>query len=213
MEKISNATIHILDDDAACRASVFSLLKDHHYSPLAHADVPGFWRQLEDEELGCLVLDLEVGGQSGLALLEKLRARGCRLPVIFLTARGGVASAVRAIKLGACGFLEKPLDPARLLAAVEEALCAELAERERVAARLAFERQLASLSGRESEVFERVLAGKRNKCIAEEMGVTVKTVEVHRGNVMRKMRARTIAGLVRLVAEYRREVGAAPALA
>jgi RNA polymerase sigma factor (sigma-70 family) len=147
---------------------------------------------------GCLVLDLRMPEIDGLELQDRLAESNGVRPILFLTGAGGVPESVAAMKAGAADFLEKPADPDRLVAAVRGAIAVD-AERRRASEQLArIQRRLDTLTRRERQVFERVVAGRLNKQIARELGVSEKTVKVHRGRVMEKMEATSLADLARL---------------
>jgi FixJ family two-component response regulator len=147
---------------------------------------------------GCIVLDLAMPGLNGLELQQCLSASGCHRPIIFLTGNGDISKSVRAMKAGAVNFLTKPVDERELLAAVEEALRLDAAERAAWSTRLSVSERLCTLTRRERQVFEQVVAGKLNKQIAAELGIVEKTIKVHRARVMRKMQATSLVELVHL---------------
>jgi FixJ family two-component response regulator len=147
---------------------------------------------------GCIILDLAMPGLNGLELQECLAAYGCHRPIIFLTGNGDISKTVRAMKAGAVNFLTKPVDDRELLAAVEEALRVDAAERAAWSTRHSVSERLSTLTRRERQVFEQVVAGRLNKQIAAELGIVEKTIKVHRARVMRKMHAGSIVELVHL---------------
>ena len=155
-------------------------------------------RRYDRDAPGCLVLDLALPGLSGLELQRMLEQRASFLPIVFLTGRGDIAKSVQAMKHGAADFLTKPVDDTELIAAIHEALARDQAlrrahlEQERVA------KCLATLTERERQVLEQIVAGRLNKQIAAELGTAEKTIKFHRGNLMRKMGVRVVADLVRL---------------
>jgi FixJ family two-component response regulator len=200
---MQNASIHIVDDDEAFRDSLVWLLESHDYHVTCHDSAEGFLASFAPEGLGCLIVDVRMPGMSGLELFEELNARDNPWPVIFITGHGDVPMAVQAVKRGAQEFLEKPFNQQALLNAVEDALNACSARQASVAALDAFEDRLGSLTTREREVLEKVIEGKMNKVIADEMGISIKTVEAHRGKMMDKMGARSIADLVQAVVAHR----------
>ncbi len=150
------------------------------------------------DQWGCVVLDIRMPGLSGLDLQEKLIEQGVDLPIIFVTGHGDVQMAVRAIKGGAVDFLEKPFSDQALLDRIQQSIARHRELREDSAMRHDIDHRLASLSRRERDVFQRVVNGMSNREIAEELGLSPKTVEVHRARVMEKMRARSLPDLVRL---------------
>lgn len=207
MKNNEAAIIHIVDDDEAFRDSLLWLLESHDYRVVGHDSAEAFLEGFGSDGTGCLVLDIRMPGMSGLELFEELCARGSDWPVIFITGHGDVPMAVQAVKRGAHDFLEKPFNQQSLLDAVESALAASRSRRASEAARVAIEDRLASLTSREREVLDKVIEGKMNKVIADELGISIKTVEAHRGKMMDKMGARSIADLVQSVVACRRQGG------
>ena len=194
-------TVFVVDDDEALRDALATLLEAEGIASETYANAACFLARLADwqpEASGCLVLDVRMPGLSGLDVQDELNARGLDMPVIFITGYGDVPSAVRAMKGGAVDFLSKPFDARALAERIREALRVDA---ERCAARreLAVARARAqTLSPRERQVFERVAAGQANKSVAIDLGVSERTVEIHRGHVMQKMGVRHFADLVRL---------------
>jgi FixJ family two-component response regulator len=200
--------IHIVDDDEAFRDSLVWLLESHDYQLACHDSAEGFLASYRPAPGGgCLILDIRMPGMNGLALYDELQARGNTWPVIFITGHGDVPMAVQAVKRGAHDFLEKPFNQDALLAAVDSALAsaANLAQSAQEAGQC--EARLATLTTREREVLERVIEGKMNKIIADDLGISIKTVEAHRGKMMDKMGVRSIADLVQTVVAYRQQKG------
>ena len=148
---------------------------------------------------GCLILDVRMPGMSGLELQHELNRRGARFPVIFITGHGDVPMAVEAMQLGAADFLQKPFSDEQLLQRVKKALAADQEARATMAALSVTRTRLATLTPREMEVMRLVTRGKANKVIGGELGVSQRTVEIHRAHVMEKMQARSLAELVRMV--------------
>jgi FixJ family two-component response regulator len=198
MSACSRPTVFIVDDDASVRRAVSRLLRSAGLTVAAFASPTEFLSQHDPETPGCLVLDLMMPGFSGLELQRALDRKGSILPIIFLTGRGDVPKSVQAMKRGAVDFLTKPVDDEVLLAAVRAAI-----EKDRVARREQNELseirvRLGTLTPREREVLEQVVTGKLNKQIADHLGIGEKTVKVHRGRVMQKMKVKSVADLVRL---------------
>jgi two-component system response regulator DctR len=197
------AVVHIVDDDPAIRDSLVWLFESRGLRTTTwssgEALLEGPWADLD----GCLVLDIRMEGIGGLELFDRLKARGCRLPIIFLTGHGDVPMAVEALKKGARDFLEKPFNGNELVDRVLAVLDAEADARERDRLRAAIEERLAALSGREREVMTLMLAGKMNKVIADELGITIRTVEVHRARIFEKTGVRSAVELANLVASLR----------
>lgn len=193
--------VFVVDDDAALRDAIGTLLEADGLVCETYANARAFLARMTDwppEASGCVVMDLRMPGASGLATQDKLNARGIDLPVIFITGHGDVPSAVRAMRGGALDFLRKPFDAKALSARIREALRMD-AERRAARRELASIRaRAATLSKRERQVFERVATGQANKSVAIDLGVSERTVEIHRSHVMKKMGARNLAALVRL---------------
>ncbi|SEN79153.1 two component transcriptional regulator, LuxR family [Sphingomonas gellani] len=196
--------VYIVDDEAEVRESLRALLqtrRDLHLVPFRSGDA--FMEAMEEHEPGCVLLDLLMPGMHGMDLLEQVSQREDAWPTVVLTGHGDVASAVRAIKLGAIDYLEKPYRAELLFAAVDAAhdrLSALEAESQ---FRRAARERLARLTTRELEVLDAILEGLSNKRIAERLGVSLRTVEVHRASIMTKLESGSVAALVRtaLVAE------------
>ena len=198
------ATVHIVDDDDEMRHALTRLLRVEGYEVRGHASAGDFLLAVPTAAgPGCLLLDLQMPGPSGLELQEALRRRPLRLPVVFLSGHGDVASGVQAMKAGAVDFLEKPVAPAALLAAVAAAVEASRAALEHSVEVGVAQARYAVLTPREREVFEQVVAGWLNKQIAGALGISERTVKMHRGQVMAKMRVASVADLVRTAALLR----------
>ncbi|MBV1905060.1 MAG: response regulator, partial [Pseudomonadales bacterium] len=167
----------------------------------AYADAQSFLSDLQSEERGCLVLDIKMPGMSGLELQQKLLQMDIIIPIIFITGHGDIPMAVEAMRRGAVDFIRKPFSDQELLDRVEQAF--ELDGRQHSLEENIDELQarVSSLTARESEVFNRVTMGQANKVIAIELGISERTVEIHRSNVMKKTEVRTLADLVRLKLE------------
>lgn len=200
---MSTAHIHIVDDDEAFRDSLAFLLESHDYMLACHDSAEALLDNFSPLGVGCLIVDIRMPGMSGLELFEELNNRHNPWPVIFITGHGDVPMAVQAVKRGAHDFLEKPFNQQNLLAAVESALASSRQQQASAAVRDRFAECLASLTAREREVLDKVVEGKMNKVIADELGISIKTVEAHRGKMMDKMRARSIADLVQAVVAWR----------
>jgi FixJ family two-component response regulator len=191
-------TVFVVDDDPAMRDSLCWLLQsvDLHVETYPSADA--FLAAYDAARPGCLVLDVRMPGMSGLNLQDELRARDIRLPIIMLSGHAEVPTAVRALKAGAIDFMEKPFSDELLLDRIRQAIDLDREQRDAGARRAAVAERYALLTPREREVMELVTAGKANKVIAAELGLSPKTVEVHRAAVMDKMRADSVADLVRM---------------
>lgn len=196
-------TVYLVDDDPAVRKALARLLGAEGFAVRGFDCAEAFLDAHDPDAHGCAILDLELPDIDGLGLQDRLRDRGACRPVVFLTGRATVPASVRAMKEGAVDFLQKPVDAARLTAAVSAALDRDRTERAAKAARRDVAARLDSLSPREREVMDHVVAGRLNKQIAADLGIAEKTTKVHRGRMMKKMGARTIADLVRLVTSHR----------
>jgi len=193
-------TVHIVDDDAAIRDSLTFMLESSGHRVRAHPSAEHFLDQADALEHGWIVTDVRMPGKSGLELLRTLKARGMTaLPVIVMTGHGDVPLAVEAMKAGAVDFLEKPFDESRLLAALQWSRESLALGDERAAEKLETARRIATLSGREMDVLEGLVAGHANKAIAFDLGISARTVEIYRANVMTKMKAASLSELVRMV--------------
>lgn len=199
MAKPEAAVIYVVDDDEAMRDSMSWLLEGEGYSVACFASGEAFLEARHDAMRGCLVLDVRMPEMSGLELYERLSALGSTLPVIFVTGHGDVPMAVSALQRGACDFIEKPFHNEDILARIQRALAVDAQRSARRERDGAIAERLAQLTQREREVLDLVVAGKLNKQIADQLEISMKTVEAHRARVMDKMGARTLAELVRLV--------------
>ena len=196
--------IHVVDDDEAMRASLAFLLESANLNCRVYASAPEFLANCAGLSAGCVITDVRMPEMSGLQLVAELKARGLTLPVIVITGHGDVPLAVEAMKNGVVDFLEKPFNDEVLLKAIEQAMSRSAGGSHREAAAAAFAQLLATLSPREREVLRGVVDGKANKVIAYELGISPRTVEVYRANVMTKTGANSLSELVRmaLVAEF-----------
>jgi FixJ family two-component response regulator len=193
--------VFVVDDDASVRRSLERLLRSEGLHVLTFAEPQAFLHYHLPEAPCCLLLDVEMPGLNGLELQQALLQRKIPLPVIFLTGHGNVPHAVQAMKAGAKDFLTKPFDPMHLLDVVRHALASDAqAYRQRQEA-TALRQRAAALSAREREVMQLVVSGLLNKQVGSRLGVTEKTVKVHRGQVMRKMQAGSLAELVHMSAK------------
>jgi two-component system response regulator FixJ len=191
-------TVFVVDDDQPMRDSLRFLLESVGLRVETHANAADFLRDYDPTRPGCLVLDVRMPGMSGLDLQAELARRGAELPTIVVTAHAEIAMAVRAVKAGAIDFIEKPFSDQLLLDRVRQALEIDRQDREIRARREDARRRLATLTAREREVLGLVVAGKANKEIAASLGLSPKTVEVHRAHVMTKMEAESLAELIRI---------------
>ncbi|MDB5887564.1 MAG: DNA-binding response regulator [Rhodocyclales bacterium] len=191
--------VHIVDDDAAIRDALGFLLGTQTIGSKSWPDAEGFLQDYRSSMRGCILLDVRMTGMTGPECFDILRQRGCRMPVIFLTGHGDVPLAVDALRAGAIHFIEKPPQQALLLAAVREALQRDAQAQAQVDQRTDLAERVNQLSPREREVMALVLEGKLNKIIADELDISMRTVEVHRSNVFEKMGVRSAVELATLL--------------
>lgn len=195
---MTERTVHLVDDDDAIRRSAGFLLKTSGYLVVPYASGDAFLTSAKSAASGCVLLDIRMPGMDGLEVQQTMNDRGIALPVVMLTGHGDVTLAVRAMKAGAVDFLEKPFEKAALLAAVEKGF-----ERLQGADRVALSAteaavQLASLTGRERDVVEGLIEGHPNKVIAFNLGISPRTVEIHRANLMRKLGATSLSQVLQI---------------
>lgn len=190
--------IHVVDDDESLRTSLLDLLRAAGYDAHGYASAGDFLLQPPRDLPGCLLLDIQLPGPSGLDLQAALEQHDVNLPVIFLTGYADVPTSVRAMKAGAVDFLEKPVVREHLFEAVERALERDAAVRAARDTAQRHDARLAALTAREREVFDRVVAGRRNKDIATELGISLRTVKAYRAQLMDKLRVGSAAELGRL---------------
>jgi two-component system, LuxR family, response regulator FixJ len=190
--------VHVVDDDQAVRESLSFMLDSANLQVRAYESALQLLERVEELERGVIITDVRMPGMTGLELVARLAERKVTNPIIVLTGHADVAMAVEAMKAGVVDFIEKPFDDESLLAAVElgrqriEGEAGRQAEQEEVRARI------AQLTPREKDVFEAIAAGDSNKSAAQKLGISPRTVEIYRANVMEKMRARTLSDLVRM---------------
>ena len=197
----SEPTVFVVDDDDGVRKGLSLLLRSVGLNVEVFAGAQEFLEDCNTDRPGCLVLDVRMPGMSGLELQERLKEEHIDIPVIILTGHGDVPMAVRAVQAGAVDFIEKPFREQVLIDRIQQALVMDVQRREERTQHTALENRLTRLTPREKEVLRLVVAGKHNKAIATELGVTVKTVEFHRSKIMEKTQAGSVAELVRLVME------------
>src|SRR5215470_17954502 len=194
----ADAIVHVIDDDAAVRESIEFLLRASGITAKTYDSALAFLNALPTIESGCIITDVRMPGISGIELLRRLGEMQVKMPVIVITGHGDVPLAVEAMKVGAVDFLEKPFDDELLLGSVRTALNRSQENAARGAAREELQARLSSLTNRERQVLEGLVAGKPNKIIAFDLAISPRTVEIYRANVMTKMAAASLSELVRM---------------
>ena len=198
MMNVNDLTVFIVDDDASVRDALSLLLGLRGWRTVCFCDAESFLHTWKPEWSGCLLLDIRMPGMDGLALQKKLAELGANLSVIVITGHGDVAAARDAFRNQAVDFLEKPLDDQKLMGAIEEALSRVGKSQQENAMQVELERRLQNLTPREHEVMEKVVAGWHNRDIAQALGISVRTAEVHKARMMDKLGSRSVAELVRM---------------
>ena len=191
-------TVYVVDDDEAVRDSVQWLLEGQDFRVRSFESAEVFLARYDPREVACLIVDIRMDGMSGLELQDRLIERNSPLPIAFITGHGDVPLAVDTMKKGAMDFIQKPFKEDQLVPLVERMLeqaRALFTEHQQAASRDAL---LAKLTGREAQVLERIVAGRLNKQIADDLGISIKTVEAHRANIMEKLGATTVADLLEI---------------
>jgi FixJ family two-component response regulator len=194
----SNAVIAIVDDDPWARDGLRDLIRSAGWRAEAFASAQEFLARAGSEAPSCLVLDLQMPGLSGLDLQKRMAEVGLEIPIVFLTGHGNIPASVQAMKAGAVEFLTKPVDEQDLIKAIQEAIERDRRTRQRQAEMQELQGRYESLTAREQEVMRQVVSGLLNKQIADELSITEPTVKFHRGHIMQKMRADSLADLVRM---------------
>ncbi len=190
-------TVYVVDDDEAVRDSLQWLLEGKDYRVRCFDSAETFLSRYDPREVACLIVDIRMGGMTGLELQDRLVGRKSPLPIVFITGHGDVPMAVDTMKKGAMDFIQKPFDETALVTLVERMLAqatTAFAESLQAASRDAL---MAKLTTREAQVLERIVAGRLNKQIADDLGISIKTVEAHRANIMEKLNANTVADLLK----------------
>jgi len=197
--KETEPCVLIIDDDESVREALLFLMKSVELNAKAYVSAKEFMAQYETDVPGCLVSDIRMPGMSGLELQQELKKRGSQMPIIFITGHGDIPMAVEAIKHGAEDFLTKPFRDQDLLDCINMAMDKDLEQRHKLDERVSIERCLSTITTRERQVLDRVVAGKANKVIAFELNLSHRTIEVHRSHVMEKMQAHSLAELVKFM--------------
>lgn len=197
----SGPLIHVVDDDESLRGAMLDLLRAAGFEARGYGSTGEFLLQPLPDRPGCLLLDIRLPGPSGLDLQAALVNRGFALPIVFLTGHADVPSTVRAMRAGAVDYLEKPVDRERLFDALAQALDRDAAARSARDAARQREQRLAMLTAREREVFDRIVVGRRNQEIADELGVSLRTIKAYRAQLMDKLGVGSAAALGRLAGE------------
>ncbi len=191
-------TVFVVDDDAAVRQGLRFMLRAAGYSVEAFPSARSFLEDYDPRRGGCLLLDVQMPQMTGLELQQRLNVRGWRIPVIFVTGHGTVPLAIAAMKAGAFDFIEKPLREDALLESIERALHWNDTAYEERLERATLQTRVALLTAREREVFELVATGEPNKVIARHLGISFRTVELHRAHIIEKLQARSLSDLIRM---------------
>jgi FixJ family two-component response regulator len=191
-------TVYVVDDDEAVRDSLQWLLEGKDYRVRCFDSAESFLSRYDPREVACLIVDIRMGGMTGLELQDKLIERKSPLPIVVITGHGDVPMAVDSMKKGAMDFIQKPFNEEALVTLVERMLDharSAFAQHQQSTSRDAL---LSKLTGREAQVLERIVAGRLNKQIADDLGISIKTVEAHRANIMEKLNANTVADLLKI---------------
>ena len=198
MKTANKGTVYVVDDDEAVRDSLQWLLEGNDYRVRCFDSAESFLTRFDPREIACLIVDVRMPGMNGLELQDELLRRGCTMPLVFITGHGDVPMAVDTMKKGAIDFIEKPFN---------EVVLRDLVDRMLQKARLTADQQqaeasrgalLGRLTARESQVLERIVAGRLNKQIADDLNISIKTVEAHRANIMEKLNVSTVAELLKI---------------
>jgi two-component system, LuxR family, response regulator FixJ len=194
----AQAVVHIIDDDEGLRESLAFLLRSAALEVRSFDSAKAFLEVLPDAAPGCVITDVRMPDMSGIELLRRLKELKIGVPVIVITGHGDIALAVEAMKIGAADFFEKPFDDDLLVASVRAALQQQQDQTKRGAERAEIEHRIATLSPREKDVLTGLIEGRANKQIAFDLGISPRTVEIYRANLMNKMQADSLSGLVRM---------------
>lgn len=203
----SGYTVFIIEDDQSVRDALGLLLGLRGYPVAMFADGLSFLQAYQPDWCGCLLIDIRMPGMDGLTLQKRLLDKGCNMPAIVMTGHGDVQSAREAFRSHAVDFLEKPIEHAKLMGAVEEAFSRQTIVRNDASQRTEFDHLLATLTPREREVMDLVVAGRHNREIAELLGISPRTVEVHKARMTTKLRVENVPDLVRLSLRSTQDLG------
>lgn len=202
--KISPASVFVIDDDEAVRNSLRLLMKSVGLPVITYSSAQEFLPRYDTNQPGCLVVDIRMPGMSGLELQQQLNRQGATIPLIFITGHGDIPMAVESMQHGAFDFLQKPFRDQDLLDRIQRALERDREMRGQLQGILQIRERLASLTPREREVLDLMVEGSPNKVMAADLGVSQRTIEIHRARVMEKMQAGSLAHLVRMMMEASR---------
>jgi two-component system, LuxR family, response regulator FixJ len=194
-----NPVVMVVDDDSGVRNAMRILLKSVGIEATLYASAQEFLASYQPSQPGCLVLDIRMPGMSGLELQQQLNLRGAVIPVIFMTGHGDIPMAVEAMQHGAFDFLQKPFRDQDLLDRIQRAIARDAELRQSLGEHSRIKAHLETLTPREREVLDLMTQGKQNKSIAQDLGVSPRTIEIHRARVMEKMNAQSVAELVRMM--------------
>ena len=193
--------VYVVDDDEAVRDSLTWLLESNGYTVKCQSSAEAFLQSLQNDDkktVSCLILDVRMPGMSGLELQERLISESIPMPIAFITGHGDVSMAVTTMKKGAVDFIEKPFKESELKILVEKMLARARVDYAKADTQKNTQNLLSKLTGREKQVLERIVAGRLNKQIADDLNISIKTVEAHRANIMEKLNVNTVADLLRL---------------
>lgn len=191
-------TVFVVDDEPDVRAALSMLIRSVGLKPEIYENPQAFLDAYDPERPGCLVLDMRMPGMSGLDLQEKLASMGQHPPIIMISGHGEIPNAVQAVQSGAVDFLQKPVSDQLLLDRIQQAMRLDTENRKEFSERKELEQRFATLTAREREVLQGVIAGKLNKTMADELSVSTRTVEIHRAHLMEKMQAGSLSALIQM---------------
>jgi two-component system, LuxR family, response regulator FixJ len=201
--ELAEPTVFVVDDEAVVARSLRWLIESVGLKVATFSSAREFLASYHPQQPGCLILDVRMPGMSGLELQKRLKLQGVTLPIIFITGHGGVQTAVTALQAGAVDFLEKPFDDQRMLDLVQKAIALDAEQRRRAASMADATARFGSLSTRERQVLDQLIDGRTSKEIARALGLSAKTVETYRANVMEKMGVSKVPHLVKLMIDLR----------